>query len=346
MMEEQEFFKKLENGKLEAKEVPSHRSQLRASLLSPKEICEPVARNRINKGFDKILNIFTSRQPVWRVMVASALVISLLGVFFVSRSSMARAPEEAQVTSILQNDSQFMNAFGGEEFTSVKVLSVRDNVAIAAVSGSTGNFLTFVDLSTKKVTHYNGNREGFTEAEKADIAQILSNDPKTKALLGLDAVLKYDVVSFGSPAFHNSGMTYATTAAALVSLSLNEPVPFILEGVTFYENHFSIWIDLDRQEISPIDYATYAFLTDTDLIQVLDVLRSDSRTNSLLDSGAIFLSISNMNTRSTITVGIDKTNTITSRTATIILQLGDKYYQASVDVTGNKVTSFAQIGKP
>jgi hypothetical protein len=75
-------------------------------------------------------------------------------------------------------------------------------------------------------------------------------------------------------------------------------------------------------------------------------LRADSRTGSLLDQGAVFLSISNMNTMSTITVGTDKTNTITSRTATIILQLGDKYYQAGVDVTGNKVTSFAQIEKP
>jgi hypothetical protein len=346
MMEEQEFFKKLENSKLEAKEVPSHRSQLRAALLDPKVICEPVAHNRASQGFDKILNIFTSKQPVWRVMVASALVISLLGVFFIPKLSMARAPEEGQVTRILENDSAFMNAFGYEAITTVKVLSVRNNIATAAVSGVNEDFLTFVDLSSDKVTMINGNREDFTEPEKAEVIQILNDDPKTKDILDQGGVLKYLGVTYASSPFHNTGMTYATTAAAMVSLTLDEPKAFVLDGVTFYEYHFVIWIDLVRQETSPIEYLTYGALHDTDLTQIVEILRADSRTGSLLDQGAVFLSISNMNTMSTITVGTDKTNTITSRTATIILQLGDKYYQAGVDVTGNKVTSFAQIEKP
>lgn len=347
-MEEKEFFNKLENNRLEAKEVPSHRRQLRSALLSAGLKRRSPFRNPVAKAANTAARIFTSRQPVWRVMVASALVISLAGIFFASRSSTARAPEEEerQVVSILQNDSEFMHAFGGEAFTSVKVLNIRDNVATAAISGTTCNFLTFVDLSAGKVTHYNGNREGFTETEKAEIAQILNSDARTKDLLDRGGVLKYILVTCASPAFHNSAMTYSTNAAVWVSLTLSEPEPFVLDGTTFYENRFNIMIDMDRQEISPIEYIDYGSLRDADLVQILDVLRTDPRTSNLLDAGAVFLEITGMNTQSKVNIGPSATSTLTERTATLVLQLDDKYYQADVDVSGNQVTGFTQVENP
>jgi hypothetical protein len=105
-------------------------------------------------------------------------------------------------------------------------------------------------------------------------------------------------------------------------------------------------IDMDRQEISPIEYIDYGSLRDADLVQILDVLRTDPRTSNLLDAGAVFLEITGMNTQSKVNIGPSATSTLTERTATLVLQLDDKYYQADVDVSGNQVTGFTQVENP
>jgi len=341
-MEEKIFFEKLESIKLETGEVASHRRQLRVALLHARVKQNSDARNPLMKGVDNVLNLFTSKQPVWRVMLTSAVIIGEIGGFFITRSTTANEPQEKRVISILQSDPQFMNAIGSEDISTLKILGIRNDIATVAVDGT----LAFVDLASEKVSSYHVIREDFTDAEKAQILHILNKNTITRTLLDEGASTKYVGLSFASSPFQNSAMIYPTDSAAWVSLTLSETQPFELNGVTFYEDRFNIWIDLSREEISPIEYMTYASLNASDLVEILGVLRADSRTSALLDEGAALISIVDLHTTSTIIVGVSNTNSATEKTAKLILKLNETYYEADVDIVGSKVTWFGEVGKP
>ncbi len=343
-MDEREFFNRLENIDFEAGEAPGHRRRLRAALLKAHS-GQKTYQNPLLSIMEGVVNMLNSRQPVWRAMLVSALVIGSVAAVVITRPSVAWQAEEEQAATILQEDSAFTAAFGGEAITDVKMLGQGQNPAKFAVSSATAHFIVDIDLATEAVVSYNGNREGFTEAEKSQSLQILNQNSLTQTILGEGAAVQYVLVSCASYPHYHSAFAQPIEVIAWVNLELDAPIVFNLDGVILEESRFCVWVDLTNQALAPVEYANYACMTDAELMEILGILRAYPETKALLDDGAVFVDVADLKERAVVNANTSVTAT-QEKTASIILRLGDKYYQADVDIVARQVTWFGEVAQP
>lgn len=170
----------------------------------------------------------TSKQPVWRVTMASVLTISLIFVISINLPSQAEELKEELVMGILQNDSEFLKAFG-EEIDKIEIEHTTDNIAWVTVSGTSAHFMLQIDSSIKKITYYSGSRDPNDE-EKAIVLQVLNTDPRARSLLDRGAI-DYKIVSYASSPFQSPIPDKETTAEAWIALMLDPPQ-------SFYDNKY------------------------------------------------------------------------------------------------------------
>jgi len=297
----------------------------------------------------------TSKQPVWRVTIVTVLAISLIFGISVNSPSQALQPTEELIMEILQNDSEFLKVFG-EEINEIEIIHTTDNVLWVNVSGTSTIFMVEIDLYAKKINSYDGSRDP-NDAEKTVILQVLNADPRASLLLGGGATIKYKDVTFASSPFQHSAFDKETTAAAWIDLRLDPPQVFEVNNVDLREDFFSIWVDLVHEELSPFIYINYGCMTDAELAQIIDILRADYRTSTLLDEGSIIdmSKYENVQVNISIDVGAwgDPSGEITDaermtveKLVIVYMHLGNKYYKADVDAVNRAISWFGEIEKP
>lgn len=354
-MKEDDLINKLENAELPEVELPSHKSQLKMALLKSGHSGNVLEMPRIKKVIITMKSIFMSKQPVWRTalvgILAMALVVGLLTVL----PSLAGQQKEELVAEIIQNNSQFMAALGGEEITELKIMHASNNKALVAVAGTTADFILEVDFSAERINYYSGVRSNMTDEEKTKIWQILNTDPRTQSLLDEGAAIKYVLVHYASSSFYSSALDKETNASAWIALILDEPQLFKINDVTLSEEYFNIHVDLVHEEISPFGYKNYGSMTDEEIGEILNILKADPRTKALLDEGAV---ISSMEQHEEINVNVSvdagtrgdlsyensgaEVETVV-KMVKVTMYLGDKYYRADVDVINAEVLSFGEV---
>ena len=192
-MREEELIKKLENIDLPEIELQSHRRRLKTALLQSQCFEErpgkaAVLESKVQGGINMLKGLISWR-PVWKPALVSALALALIIGFALFVPSPFVPSPEVLAANIAQNSPEVRAALGGDEVETLKVVSIKDDMATVIVEGKMGGIVTaLVDLHTKIVTEAVGGPK-LTDEEKEKALSIVKADPRVRELLDRGAVI-------------------------------------------------------------------------------------------------------------------------------------------------------------
>ena len=192
-MREEELIKKLKTIDLPEIELQSHRRRLKTALLQSQYFEEhpgkaAVLKSKVKGGINMLKGLISWR-PVWKPALVSTLALALIiGSALFVPSPFGPSPE-VLAADIAQNSPEVIAALGGDEVETLKVVSIKDDMATVIVEGKMGRIVTaLVDLHTRIVTEAVGGPQ-LTDEEKEKALSIVKADPRVRELLDKGAVI-------------------------------------------------------------------------------------------------------------------------------------------------------------
>lgn len=354
-MKEEELIGKLENTALPEVELPSHRKQLKIALLEQRHdtpstgLTKIITKGRINM----VKRALVSRQPIWLTALASVLVMALVAGLSITLPAIARQTDEALVKEIALNSSVVLEATGGKEITEANsefnIVYIENNTArVEIYSKSLSTLATHttmrswrvsleLDLTTERVLDYFFRRDNVTDKEAEQVLSILKADFRTGALLDMGAEVSYTGGFWGVTGWGHPGATSEIRMTEEKQLTV---------GLGLSGHYYEARVDLIRGEILQFGDSLFSLMTDEEIEEVVNILKSDSQVKELLDKGAVIRAMGVYKIKiGMVKIGEGPAELLEKRVQ-VMMELGGKRYEADVDVVQHEIMWFGEIGSP
>ncbi len=217
-----------------------------------------------------------------------------------------------------------------------------------------------------EVTYYNIlRRDNFSDEEQANISELLNNNSETKALLEAGAEVVIIRIKYDSRLIYPSKLPQPSTAFASLRLVFDDQKVFHINGIDIKESSLSVSIDLVHADIV-VEYL--GSLKYDELPQLINLLKTDERTSSLVEAGILIYDYDSFEHIATdlggvtympyfqigegfmtTTFAIEPTSpyaTVLEKLITLYVNAGDSYYKIEVDFVNDTILSVDEIAGP
>lgn len=306
-------------------------------------------RTRLKAIKDIVAGIMFLRQPIWKTVLASALAVALIAGLSTTLPSIARLTDEALAKEIALGSSVVLEATGGKEITEANsefnIVYIEDNTARVEVLGkslSTPALHTTmrswwvsleVDLVSEKVTHYFYQRDNVTDKEAEQVLSILKADSRTGALLDKGAEVSYTGGFIGV-----TGWGHARATSEIQMIEEKQ----LTVGLGLSGQYYEARVDLIRGKVLHFGNPMFSLMTDEEIEEILNILKTDPAIQSLFEQGAVIRGMSKYMVSSTVVKEGEGPAELTAARVMVHMELGDKQYGADVDVIQGEVSAFAE----
>ncbi|MCL0057607.1 Hsp20 family protein [Dehalococcoidales bacterium] len=248
-----------------------------------------LAKSKVKGGIDimiqGLIRGLTSRQPVWKSVIAGVLAVALIAGLVIALPLLTRQSPEALAADIAKNSPQVQAALGSGEVEVLRVITVDDKALVILYREETGqHVLARVDLETAEVTEIAvvSMPTELTEAEKEEAVAIAKADPSIKELLDQGASIdRVTLARFLTLGIHPDEIL-------LDEVVLDEETDFAIgKGALIYlrlgDRMWSAIIDLEGKKFLRLHIGG---LTEAEKEEAINIAKTDPRVQELLDKGA------------------------------------------------------------
>jgi hypothetical protein len=211
-MKEENLIKKLEETELPQIELASHRRALKMALLEnaclknqKRDNILIQVKTGIKGGINTVLKGLNSKQPVWKILVGTALTITALALS-IGLPPLLGPSAEARAATIAKNSPEVQATLSDNETVS-KVIKIIDSAGtenfVVVFQGDNTTLPVTVDLSSQQVISIQNS--DFTDAEKEETLDIAKADPRIQELLSKGGIINFE---YGLCALDMNSMTF------------------------------------------------------------------------------------------------------------------------------------------